>query len=56
MGESFDSASPVRYVAARINSNAPGGRGATTGGDPRAWADAIREVLAFFGTHLKGAR
>ena len=32
--------------------NAPGGRGATTGGDPAAWADSIREVLAFFRTHL----
>jgi dienelactone hydrolase len=49
---SFDSASPVRYLPARINPNAPGGRGATTGGDPQAWADAIREVLAFFGKHL----
>jgi dienelactone hydrolase len=50
---SFDSANPIRYVATRINGNAPGGRGATTGGDPQAWADAIREVVAFFGTHLK---
>src|SRR5262245_56255906 len=30
---SFDSYNPVRYVAARVNANAPGGRGATTGGD-----------------------
>jgi dienelactone hydrolase len=50
---SFDSPNPVRYVATRINNNAPGGRGATTGGDPAAWADAIREVGAFFGQHLK---
>jgi len=50
---SFDSPAPVRYVAARINANAPGGRGATTGGDPQAWADAIREVVAFFGQRLK---
>ena len=50
---SFDSTNPVRYVPTRINSNAPGGRGATTGGDPAAWADAIREVVAFFGRHLK---
>ena len=49
----FDSANPIRYVATRINGNAPGGRGATTGGDPTAWADAIREVVAFFGEHLK---
>ena len=50
---SFDSHAPIRYVAARINANAPGGRGATTGGDPQAWAGAIREVVAFFGRHLK---
>lgn len=49
---SFDSSNPVRYVAARVNPNAPGGRGATTGGDPTAWADSIREVVAFFGQHL----
>jgi dienelactone hydrolase len=49
---SFDSANPVRYVAARINANAPSGRGATTGGEPRAWADSIREVAIFFGQHL----
>ena len=50
---SFDSANPVRYVATRINANAPGGRGATTGGDATAWADAIREVSAFFDRYLK---
>jgi dienelactone hydrolase len=49
----FDSPNPVRYVAARINPNAPGGRGATTGGDPAAWADSIREVVAFFDRHLE---
>ena len=49
---SFDNDRPVRYVPTRINANAPGGRGATTGGDPRAWADSIREVVAFFGRHL----
>ena len=49
----FDSANPIRYVATRINANAPGGRGATTGGDPQAWVDAIREVAGFFGEHLK---
>jgi dienelactone hydrolase len=49
---SFDSHAPVRFVAARVNANAPGGRGATTGGDPAAWADSIREVVAFFGRHL----
>jgi len=50
---SFDSHAPVRYVAARVNANAPGGRGATTGGDPAAWADSIREVTAFFGRYLR---
>ena len=50
---SFDSHNPVRYVATRVNPNAPGGRGATTGGDPKAWADSIREVGAFFGRYLQ---
>jgi dienelactone hydrolase len=50
---SFDSSRPVRYVATRINANAPTGRGATTGGNPTAWADSIREVVAFFAEHLK---
>ena len=26
--------------------------GATTGGNPEAWADSIREVRAFFARHL----
>jgi dienelactone hydrolase len=50
---SFDSDRPVRFVAARVNSNAPGGRGATTGGDAAAWADSIRRVVEFFGERLK---
>ena len=50
---SFDSANPVRYVATRVNANSTTGRGATTGGDPEAWADSIREVTAFFGRFLK---
>ena len=49
---SFDSNRPVRYIASRINGNAPGGRGATTGGDPGAWADSIQQVAAFFEQHL----
>jgi dienelactone hydrolase len=49
---SFDSDRPVRFRAARVNANAPGGRGATTGGDPAAWTDSIRRVLEFFGRHL----
>ena len=31
----------------------PGGRGATTGGDPAAWRDSIGEVVAFFGRYLR---
>lgn len=53
---SFDNEGPVRYVEARVNGNAPGGRGATTGGNPEAWADSIREVTAFFAKHLQDAR
>ena len=49
---SFDSDRPVRYVASRVNMNAPGGRGATTGGDPKAWADSISRVVEFFGRNL----
>jgi dienelactone hydrolase len=52
---SFDNDSPQRYVARRNNVNAPGGKGATTGGNPEAWADSIREVKAFFASHLQGA-
>jgi dienelactone hydrolase len=50
---SFDSDRPVRYVAARVNMSAPGGRGATTGGHAPAWADSIRRVADFFGQHLR---
>jgi dienelactone hydrolase len=50
---SFDSPNPLRYNAARGNPSSPSGRGATTAGDPSAWADSIREVVAFFGAHLK---
>jgi|SoiMethySBSTD1v2_1073268.scaffolds.fasta_scaffold03366_12 hypothetical protein len=32
-----------------------GGRGATTGGNAEAWADSIRQVLAFFDQHLAAA-
>jgi dienelactone hydrolase len=49
---SFDGDRPVRFLAARVNSNAPGGRGATTGGDAIAWADSIRRVVEFFGERL----
>ena len=50
---SFDSDRPVRFVAARVNSHARGGRGATTGGDAAAWADSIRRVVEFFDRHLR---
>jgi dienelactone hydrolase len=50
---SFDSIFPVRYVAGRINRNAPTGRGATTGGNAEAWADAIDRVARFLGEHVK---
>jgi dienelactone hydrolase len=49
----FDSPRPERYLASRINPVAPGGRGATTGGNPEAWADSRKEVAAFFAAHLK---
>jgi len=50
---SFDSIRPVRYVAERINANSPTRRGATTGGNAKAWADAIGEVDRFLSAHLK---
>jgi dienelactone hydrolase len=49
---SFDSNNPVRYVEGRINVNSATGRGATTGGNAEAWADSIREVIAFFDRNL----
>jgi len=52
---SFDSANPVRFNAARMNSHSATGRGATTGGDPDAWADSRREVSAFFARYLRPA-
>jgi dienelactone hydrolase len=50
---SFDSIAPVRQAPERINSNIAGGRGATTGGNPVAWADAVIQVERFLQTHLK---
>ena len=49
----FDSDSRVRYAASVNNTNMPSGYGATIGGDATAWADARKEVSAFFGKHLK---
>ena len=51
---SFDSNAPVRYLDNRRNANQPDGHGATTGGDPAAWADSIAQVKAFFGRYLEG--
>jgi dienelactone hydrolase len=50
---SFDSYNPVRYDPARVNGNSPTGRGATTGGNPKAWDDSVREVIAFFAEQLQ---
>jgi dienelactone hydrolase len=49
---SFDSDHPVRFSGLRVNGNAPSGHGATTGGQPAAWAESKREVLSFFAMHL----
>jgi dienelactone hydrolase len=53
---SFDSRAPVRFDPARINSNAEGRRGATTGGNAAAWAAAITRVHAFLGKHVANHR
>ena len=50
---SFDSILPMRYVAERINANSPTGRGATTGGNAKAWSDAIDQVARFLDRHAK---
>jgi dienelactone hydrolase len=50
---SFDSNAPVRYVPQRNNANSRDGRGATTGGNADAWADARKQVAEFFRAHLK---
>ncbi len=50
---SFDSILPTRYVAGRINRNSPTGRGATTGGNADAWADAVMRVERFLAEHLR---
>ncbi len=52
---SFDSNSQVRYVAERGNPNSLTGKGATTGGNAEAWADAKLQVRDFFARHLKPA-
>ena len=51
----FDSANPGALSSTnRNNVNKPDGQGATTGGDPDAWADAVKQVKAFFAARLKG--
>jgi dienelactone hydrolase len=50
---SFDNDRPIRYDWQRNNASSSSGRGATTGGDPSAWADAKKQVAAFFSLHLK---
>lgn len=49
---SFDSNRPEFFNAARNNINMPDGKGATTGGNPAAWADSITTVTGFFARHL----
>ena len=51
---SFDSPAPLRFLPNRRNINAPSGAGATTGGNPAAWADAVRQVESFLNKHLSG--
>jgi dienelactone hydrolase len=49
---SFDSIASVRFNAERINPNAAGGRGATTGGNAEAWAEARKSVIEFLARTL----
>ncbi len=49
---SFDSIAPVRHLPGRINVNSPTGRGATTGGNAQAWADAVLQVERFLADHV----
>jgi dienelactone hydrolase len=50
---SFDSNAPSRYDPKRTNRNSPTGKGATTGGNAAAWADAKVQVRDFFARWLK---
>ncbi|MEA2953021.1 MAG: hypothetical protein QOJ96_2541 [Alphaproteobacteria bacterium] len=52
---SFDSQAPIRFIAERINISSPTGRGATTGGNEKAWTDSIARVEAFLAAHLGSA-
>jgi len=51
---SFDSTAPVRFDPNRTVISSPTGKGATTGGNPAAWADSKKQVVSFFAKHLKG--
>lgn len=53
---SFDSGAPVRFVENRNNASSVNGQGATTGGNPAAWADSILQVKSFFSKYLGGPR
>lgn len=53
---SFDNDSRVFFNPNRNNGYAPTGKGATTGGQAEAWADAKLQVRAFFARHLKEKR
>jgi dienelactone hydrolase len=50
---SFDSNNPVVYNPNRSAISSPTGKGATTGGNPAAWADSKKQVTSFFAKHLK---
>lgn len=49
---SFDSPYRLLFLPERRNVNSPTGKGATTGGDEQAWADAIKRVEGFLAAHL----
>lgn len=51
---SFDSFAAMRFDPMRTNASNPSGKGATTGGDSASWADARKQVAAFFGHYIKG--
>jgi dienelactone hydrolase len=50
---SFDSNNPVVYNPNRSALSSPTGKGATTGGNPAAWADSKKQVATFLAKHLK---
>jgi dienelactone hydrolase len=52
---SFDSNARLNYNPERHNPNKPDGHGATTGGDPAAWAVSEKEIASFLGKYLKSA-